>query len=603
MHTANNIREKEPPRSIGAYIEQGKVHCLLSHKNRGCRALGKSCKRCNYPLACSNPAFVDLKRIHFARQDIGRLAVIEKNSGGLDVMLEHGSRNWRLLDSLSGEQYSSAVPVPEYQIDGKYLMYLGGPVITTASSFNGKDWQSDENNIPDLAAGKNELLVVDLAEKVQAGILLCYRNVRNNKEGEGHQVHLALLDATIPNRILWRSETPVWESEPGENDVGGAAVFRSRIFAFWNSKNNGVSLVRYPFAGLPFELPRDETLSLERALPNPIVYPRANMPWESFATYNPAAFYADGRVHILYRAQGHDLISSIGYASSADGIHIDERLDKPVYRPQQVFDSPKKSASRKTAAMYMSGGGVAGCEDPRATVVGEKLYMTYVAFDGVSPPRVALTSIQLNDFLAKRWQWSRPVMISPPGIVDKSAVIFPEKVCGKYVVMHRIFPDILIDYETNLNFDGSRWLKADDRIPVRPGMWDSRKIGAGAPPIKTAEGWLLIYYGVDDRDDRQYKMGAMLLDLHDPARVLYRSASPILEPSEWYENSGFKPGVVYPCGAVLQRGKLFVYYGGADSVVCVANTEIDEFLSALKSNHQFQMNSPFEQRVTKHVFN
>jgi predicted GH43/DUF377 family glycosyl hydrolase len=208
--------------------------------------------------------------------------------------------------------------------------------------------------------------------------------------------------------------------------------------------------------------------------------------------------------------------------------------------------------------------------------------MTYVAFDGWTPPRLALTSILLDDFLAKRWNWSKPVLISPPGIVDKSGCLLPEKVNGKYVFFHRVFPDILIDFIDDLNFDGkTKWLKGQYRIKIRDNMWDSRKIGAGAPPLKTKDGWLLIYYGVDDRDASKYHIGAMLLDLKDPTKVLHRSNEPILKPDSEYENNGFKPGIAYPCGAVIVKDQLLVYYGGADSVVCVATAKLDDFLAEL----------------------
>jgi predicted GH43/DUF377 family glycosyl hydrolase len=185
----------------------------------------------------------------------------------------------------------------------------------------------------------------------------------------------------------------------------------------------------------------------------------------------------------------------------------------------------------------------------------------------------------LND----RFFWEKPVLISKPGVVDKSACIFPEKINGKYVIMHRVFPDILIDYVDNLNFDGKTFLSEKHKISPRAReWWDSRKIGAGAPPLKTKEGWLLIYQAVDDKDASEYKMGAMLLDLNDPSKVLYRSNSPVLEPREKYENNGFKAGVVYPCGAIVKNDTLFVYYGAADSCVCVATANLDKFLVDLK---------------------
>jgi predicted GH43/DUF377 family glycosyl hydrolase len=208
--------------------------------------------------------------------------------------------------------------------------------------------------------------------------------------------------------------------------------------------------------------------------------------------------------------------------------------------------------------------------------------MTYVAFDGYSPPRVALTSIHIDDFLARNWQWKKPVLISPPGVADKNACILPERINSRYVIFHRIFPDILIDFADDLDFDGeTRWLKGEFRIRPRAAYWDSRKVGAGAPPIKTEEGWLLIYQAIGERHPGRYKVGAMLLDLKDPTRVLARSEEPILEPEVWYENEGWKAGVIYPCGAVVIGDRLLVYYGGADRVTCVASAKLDELLEYL----------------------
>ena len=107
-----------------------------------------------------------------------------------------------------------------------------------------------------------------------------------------------------------------------------------------------------------------------------------------------------------------------------------------------------------------------------------------------------------------------------------------------------------------------------------------------AATIKTKDGWLLIYQAVCRRDESRYKMGAMLLDLKDPTKVLARSRNPILEPIAPYENEGWKAGVVYPCGAVVINNRLFVYYGGADMVVCVASAKLNNFVEQLSTNHK-----------------
>jgi len=339
-------------------------------------------------------------------------------------------------------------------------------------------------------------------------------------------------------------------------------------------------------------------MKLERFHGNPILEPELKHWWESKATFNPGALYEAGKVHLVYRAIGDSDVSVLGYASSVDGFHIDERLDKPIYVPREPFEGAglKYPAATHPEIVYLSaedeveeevsyvsgGGGWGGCEDPRLTKIDDRVFMTYVAFDGYSPPRVALTSIHVNDFLTKSWQWQKPVLISPPGVVDKNACILPEKINSKYVIFHRIFPNILIDFVDDLDFDGkTRFLKGEFRIRPRLSYWDSRKIGAGAPPIKTKDGWLLIYHAIGERDPGRYKIGAMLLDLKDPTRVLARSKEPILEPEVWYENEGWKSGVIYPCGAVVMGDRLLVYYGGADRVACVASARLDELLNHL----------------------
>jgi predicted GH43/DUF377 family glycosyl hydrolase len=226
------------------------------------------------------------------------------------------------------------------------------------------------------------------------------------------------------------------------------------------------------------------------------------------------------------------------------------------------------------------------------------IYLTYVAFDGWSPPRVALSSIPVEDFLKKNWKvWAKPKLISPPGMVNKNAVIFPEKINGKYMVIHRVYPNILIDVVDDLNFD-DKYLTGHFFIPPRKGHWDSKKIGAGAPPILTKDGWLFIYQSVGYQDPGRYKIGAMVLDKDDPTKVLYRANNPIVSPEADYENAGFKAGVVYPCGAVIKDDNLFVYYGGADTVVCAATENIDTFLTKMKQNKE-----PKLKRVTSPILN
>jgi predicted GH43/DUF377 family glycosyl hydrolase len=289
-------------------------------------------------------------------------------------------------------------------------------------------------------------------------------------------------------------------------------------------------------------------------------------------------------------------LSVLGYAASKDGMTIDERSDEPVYIPREPFETPGGNIFNSFADHFASGGGYGGIEDPRITKVGDRLYLTYVAFDGATPPRAAVSSIHMDDFLTKNWdKWDKAKLISAPGMVNKSAVIFPKKVNGKYVVMHRVYPNILVDYLDDLEFDD--YLKGHHFIPPRKGFWDSKKVGAGAPPMETEDGWLLIYQSVGYQDSSRYKIGAMMLARDNPSKVLYRTHEPIIEPDQHYENNGFKAGVVYPCGAVIMNGSLNVYYGGADSVVCAASTDLNAFLNQMKQNR-----TPRLERVKSTLF-
>lgn len=336
-------------------------------------------------------------------------------------------------------------------------------------------------------------------------------------------------------------------------------------------------------------------LALVRLKENPILKPIREHWWESEAVFNPGAFYHDGRVHLFYRAMGHDGISRIGYASSKDGIHFDIRLPYPVFEPRMGFGLPPQEKrygplSYDTIA-YSSGGGWGGCEDPKVTKIGDRIYMTYVNNNGWEDLRVAITSISVEDFNAGRWHWSQPRIMSRPGEINKSAVLMSQKIQQKFVIFHRVFPNILIDHLDTLDFPAGRYLQAKEQIAIRKDGWDSRKISIAASPIRIREGWLAIYHAVDDQDPGKYKTGAMILDADDPARVLYRSRYPILSPETWYENEP-KEGIVYPSGAVVVGNELMVYYGGGDKYVAVAHAHLPDFIHQLMTD-QHAMLTPY----------
>ncbi|MEK9186674.1 MAG: hypothetical protein AAB885_03765, partial [Patescibacteria group bacterium] len=195
-------------------------------------------------------------------------------------------------------------------------------------------------------------------------------------------------------------------------------------------------------------------------------------------------------------------------------------------------------------------------------------------------PRVALTWIKETDFLAQKWNWAKPILISPPGLDDKDTCIFPEKFGGEYFLVHRIGDNIDFAFSPSLDFKGNAWLEENQWISPRKGMWDSKKIGIAAPPIKTKRGWLLFYHGISGEDEF-YRLGAFLLDLKNPTKIVARSNEPLLEPETLYEKEGQVSNVVFSCGAVVIKNKIFLYYGGGDKVIGVATIGAEDLLKIL----------------------
>lgn len=331
-------------------------------------------------------------------------------------------------------------------------------------------------------------------------------------------------------------------------------------------------------------------LLLTRAPHNPIMHPGSH-PWTAEAVLNPAAAVIGGRTHLIYRAIGMDGVSRLGYASSLDGFVFDKRLPYPVYVAQKPRNLPGH-VRRYSPVLYPSGGSWGGCEDPRMVVIEGRVYITFNMFDGWDYIRVAVISIAEEDFMTEQfWKWDGPHILSKPGERHKNWVLFPEKIGGRYAVMHSVSPKIEIAYRDALEDIGTEepfiesWVGARSDLPERENAWDSFVRSAGPPPVRTSRGWLLLYHAIDASDPGRYKLGAMLLDFNDPTIVLHRSVGPVLAPDEHYENHG-KPGIVYACGAVVRHDTLFVYYGGADKVICVATAPLEKLVDALVEGSQ-----------------
>lgn len=283
---------------------------------------------------------------------------------------------------------------------------------------------------------------------------------------------------------------------------------------------------------------------------NPILKPVPEHPWESRYVFNPAMFKLGDKIHYIYRAMGEDMVSRLGYACSTDGCVIEERLPYPVFEPL----NPEEAR---------------GVEDPRVTVMGDTCVMTYTAFADI--PQIGITTIKAEDLLDRRWLWGERVYPFPR-VTNKDAALFPRKIDGRYIMFHRIDPDVWIAYSRDMK----TWHDSRRVMSPRSGWWDSVKVGIAGPPIEINGGWLQIYHGVDE--NRVYRLGALLLDRDDPEKIIYRSEDPILEPCETYECEGLVPNVVFSCGAVKQGDWLQLSYGASDTVIAVSNLSLDEIL-------------------------
>jgi len=293
---------------------------------------------------------------------------------------------------------------------------------------------------------------------------------------------------------------------------------------------------------------------LKRFLRNPILKKKKENVWESKLVFNPAAVYHNGLVHLLYRAVGDDNISRIGYAISSNGYEI-LRLDKPVFIPRGILEGK-------------------GCEDPRLVILDNRFYATYTSYSthGV---RVSLAST--HNFI----QWKRYGVVLPD-MDSKDAVLFPEKINGRYYALSRPHnqgfgrPSIWLSESLDL----LRWGNHKCLIRPRETFWEQQKIGGGAAPVKTSEGWLEIYHGKGK--DQIYSLFLLLLDLNDPSVVIKRGEKPVLFPEKSYEKQGFFPNVIFSNGLIQKDyGKLLIYYGACDENVCVAETSIDELLNTI----------------------
>jgi predicted GH43/DUF377 family glycosyl hydrolase len=327
-------------------------------------------------------------------------------------------------------------------------------------------------------------------------------------------------------------------------------------------------------------IPMMPSLRLDRFSGNPILSPTA-LPWENAAVCNPAALDFEGNVHLFYRAIDTEGISSIGHAVSADGLIDWQRFEQPILE-RQASDS------------YQT----LGVEDPRITWLEETAYLTYTLasvypsrapkpWDAGTAWRVRVGMSTSEDLEA----FTLPKIVIPRRD-SKNAVLFPEKVAGRYVMFHRQYPDVWIATSE----DGLHWAGHKPVMRPRPNYWDSERVGSGPPPILTEHGWALLYHGTEimeqgNRRIRRYRAGIALFERENPAQLIARSPAPLFEPEADYEApfgiSDWQIQVVFPTGWIVRGDRCLIYYGAGDTQIGVATVSYQDLLNYMGELKEF----------------
>jgi predicted GH43/DUF377 family glycosyl hydrolase len=264
-------------------------------------------------------------------------------------------------------------------------------------------------------------------------------------------------------------------------------------------------------------------------------------------------------------------ISSLAVATSDDGI------TKWTIDPARAFEPHTDLVEEHW-----------GIEDPRITRIEDDYYVVYVGYSAFGP---LVSLAKTRDFV----HFERQGVLQPPE--DKDAALFPTTFDGRFALIHRPVPampglgtHIWLSFSPDLQY----WGEAHVLLAAQRGsLWDANKVGLGPPPMLTKNGWLLCYHAVRTTASGSiYRVGLALLDRDDPSKVLARSNEWVMGPREPYELAGDVPGVVFPCGWILRDDgdTVHLYYGAADSVVCVAEASLAAMLTHLEQ-HSGELNT------------
>lgn len=295
-------------------------------------------------------------------------------------------------------------------------------------------------------------------------------------------------------------------------------------------------------------------VKLTRYEHNPIMGPISAHPWEAQNVSNAGAVMHNGRVHLLYRAEGYEKrvpltkewpVTSIGLAISDDGYTISTRRPDPVILPRPNGEF-----------------GEHGLQDPRIAQIGDTYY---IMVSGVSRWGDRMFLYTTRDFEA--FDYTGPIQ---PEHEMRTAGLFPQKFGGRFCALMRYQPNMWISY----THDFRTWEDTRLVFEIKPHSWYGRKLGVGATPIRQEDAWLLFWHAKDDSLDGYYSIGIMWLDLDDPSRIIRVQEEPLLTAETDYECRGYYPNVAYTCGAVEKDGQYLVYYGCADRVLALATVPV-----------------------------
>ena len=354
-----------------------------------------------------------------------------------------------------------------------------------------------------------------------------------------------------------------------------------------------------------------QSIHFTRHPENPIVVP-GQFAWRMATTFNPGVLLDDdGKFYLYERTAGQlrPFHCYIGLRESSDGVHFTPVGTEPVFTPE------------------MAGSVYGSVQDPRVVKIDGIYYMTYAFrpfawsshptgvgvpyshesdFPGVERAESETVSGSANvqgarpDNLTRsgiaistdRVNWTHHVWATPADMDDRDVILFPEKVGGKFALLRRPLQWVGAEYGTEhpgiwLTFSGD--LQTWDKpilLARSEYRWEGNRIGAASPPLRTDAGWLVFYHGVETLDASVkrvcYRLGALLLDLDDPTKVLARTPEPIMEPETYYERFGlYIPNVIFPTANVVVGDLLYLYYGVCDTAIALATVPLNELIAFL----------------------